>query len=401
MTPATTPPKITTSITPGARFGFALTRLVVPLWVLAGAVFKLIEHTPKNLPTQIWQRGIDFGIDLHVLLATLIIIEFIMAALMLFVPRLARVAAITMLSVFVAVLLNEMRTGNFSDCGCLGKIPVKPWQMLTIDSLLLIGVIVFGRNVPSTSGRRMNSPLGAVGLSLAGIVGCALWVLPERARSSNSPSSSGDGTVVIKGENPANSAETSLATNPDITPPIATQPEGSGTAVPWSSTDPQIPGGAVQGAVPSVASAGEGVKNPSPLPPVPSWYAQDIEGWVGKPWRELDLFKFMPTWPTGLDEAKRYVVFYSRTCEHCRDMFLDDLLIPLDAPITAIEIPQSRTVMTDPDGWPMPAYKHIEHAALPVGTTLWMITPPLALRLENGVVTCATEGEHKRCLGIP
>ena len=45
----------------------------------------------------------------------------------------------------------------------------------------------------------------------------------------------------------------------------------------------------------------------------------------------------MPNWPSGLDDAKRYVVFYSRTCEHCEAMFLDDLLIPLDAPITAIE----------------------------------------------------------------
>jgi hypothetical protein len=82
-------------------------------------------------------------------------------------------------------------------------------------------------------------------------------------------------------------------------------------------------------------------------------------------------------------------------------MFMDDLILPLDAPITAIEIPQSRTVLTDPGAWTMPNYKHVELAALPVGTTLWMITPPLALRLETGIVTCATEREHKACLGIP
>jgi len=367
--------------TPAQTLGFVLTRIVVPVWVLTGAVFKLVEHTPKNLPTQIWQRGIDVGIDLHILLAALVAIEFVMVGLMLFVPKLARIAAITMLSIFVLVLLNEMRTDNFTSCGCLGKIPVKPWQMLTIDSLLLVGVIVFGRNVPRSLWSRMACPLGAIALPLAGIIGCALVILPERASQTR---------IVANGKS---SGSPIGATQPD-------KPSDTGPQLP--TTDPTIPDSPQQGPVPPTpAVINDPLKNPSPTPQPPSWYVQNIESWIGKPWREIDLFKLMPVWPKGLDDPKRYVVFYSRTCEHCEAMFMDDLIIPLDAPITAIEIPQDRNVLTDPAAWKMPNYKHVDLAALPVGITLWMITPPLALRLENGIVTCATESEHKVCLGIP
>src|SRR5690606_9218291 len=92
-------------------------------------------------PKGIWQPAYQAGLDLDWLLATLISLEFMLVAVMVFIARLARPAAVFTLSVFCLVLLNELRIGNFTSCGCLGNVPMKPWQMLVIDGTLLAGVI--------------------------------------------------------------------------------------------------------------------------------------------------------------------------------------------------------------------------------------------------------------------
>lgn len=131
------------------------------------------------------------------------------------------------------------------------------------------------------------------------------------------------------------------------------------------------------------------------------WYETDFASWVGRPWRDLDLFRFMPQKPTGLDEGTQYVVFYSRTCEHCEEMFRRDLGTrpELARNVVAVEIPASRRVLTSPDAWPMPATEVREFLALPLSVN-WVITPPIAVRLEDGIVRCAQEGDHRPCLGL-
>jgi hypothetical protein len=139
--------------------------------------------------------------------------------------------------------------------------------------------------------------------------------------------------------------------------------------------------------------------NPNPAPLPASWYAADLSAWIGKPWRQIDLFKLMPRWPSGMDQGKRFVVFYSRTCEHCEQMFQEDLIFPLAAPVTAVEIPASATQLTDEGAWDMPP-TDCELLPLPLGCR-WIINAPLTLAVENGIITCATEGDHKECMELP
>jgi hypothetical protein len=153
---------------------------------------------------------------------------------------------------------------------------------------------------------------------------------------------------------------------------------------------------------PDVAQPADAAVNPSPQPLPSNWFTNEgqVAGWVGKPWREVELFQLMPRWPRDLDTGKRFVVFYSRTCEHCQAMFSEDLSRPLAAPVTAIEIPDSRTQMTSSSAWPMPQTTvNVELMSLPLGP-LWLITPPLAITIENGIVTCAEETSHKKCFGL-
>lgn len=322
-----------------ARIGFVLARIVVPLWILTGAIFKLYERVPDNLPSVIFQAGKDAGIDLDLLLRVLIGLELFAAGVMLLVPRLARAMAIFMLSAFCLIIALEMWR-RATSCGCFGSIKIKPWQMLIIDGSLLLGVLIFpwrSRSFSDGQAQRLwaKPMLVSAILAVAGL-GVA-FAVPER-------------------------------------PPVA-QPVPQGESL----ADPRV--------------------NPSPSPLPASWYVQDATGWVGKPWREIDLFQMMPQWPSNMDRGKRFVIFYSRTCDHCETMFWEDLIIPQAAPVTAVEIPASPTQMTAAEAWEMPATP-CEMMSLPLGPH-WTITSPLAVTVENGIVICATEADHKKCMGIP
>ena len=325
-----------------AKAGLVLTRFVVPAWVLTGALFKLIEHTPRLLPPEtVLYLAKKVEVDLYWLLATLIAIEFVAVAIMLFVGRLARPTAILMLGVFCLVMIGEMVKGNVTQCGCLGAASPPPWLMLGIDATLLAAVIILKPpTAPAPPPRRWPVP-AAVVAGLAGVIASFAVVIPA-------------GRVV---------------------PPPPRENGGD------TQTDPQV--------------------NPNPRRPAQGWWATpaDVTSWVGTPWREIDLFQFMDRWPQGMDGPKRYVVLYSRTCDHCEEMFNFDLTDEsLASQVTAIEVPDSKTRLRGRGAWPMPPTA-CETMTLPLGYD-WIMTTPVAVRLENGVVTCAQEGSHARCLEL-
>ena len=331
-----------------AKVGVILSRVVVPGWVLAGAVFKLVEASPRTLPRETILNVADsLGLDLYVLLATLIAIELVAVALMLTLAWLARPVAIFMLSVFCLVLIGEMMQGNVTSCGCLGAYSPPPWIMLAIDGTLLLGVLVFDPATLALAAPTRTPAVMAVLLSLVGIV-----------------TSYG---IVIPAGRPL-----------DAEPPPAGA-EGGTSVQPAAPTDPTV--------------------NPTPAAVPGYWFAADVESWVGKPWRKIELFFHMKRWPRDLDRGKRYVTFYSRTCDHCEEMFYADLVDPaLGSMVTAVEVPDSKTRLTSPDAWPLPETE-CELLALPLGCD-WILTSPLTLTIEDGTVTCATEGDHRECMGL-
>ena len=55
-----------------ALLGFFLVRLVVPAWIMTGAIFKLVEGKASLLPSNIFEIGVkQMGIPGYPLLATL------------------------------------------------------------------------------------------------------------------------------------------------------------------------------------------------------------------------------------------------------------------------------------------------------------------------------------------
>lgn len=321
------------------KTGFALSRIIVPLWVLTGATVKLMAGSPTNLPQNFVDFGRNAGINLGHMLYTLIGLEFFAVAVMVLISRFARPMAIFMLSVFCLVLIGEMIRGEES-CGCFGDsgIQIKPWQMFIIDGVLLAGVILFRPKVAeSAMGLSKAAPIAAI-MALMGIglsFGAAAVIHSEQSQDAEVQGDEADETI-----------------------------------------------------------------NPAPRSLPSFWYTENMDSWIGKPWREVDVFRFMRRWPADMDEGTRYVVLYSRTCDHCQSMFENDLSQPMDAPVVAIQIPYNRQQLTGPNPLFDPSeYAGIQLLELPIGPE-WIITAPLAMRIENGVITCVQEGDHKRCLGL-
>lgn len=126
-------------------FGSLLIRLFVPAWIMFGAISKVQGATPKSLPRSILDAGGVFGFKDHfLLLALLVAIEFFFIGIMFFVPKLARIAAIIILSIFLVVLCVEMFVyGNYESCGCFGEKSLAPTTMFAIDFGLLLGIVIF------------------------------------------------------------------------------------------------------------------------------------------------------------------------------------------------------------------------------------------------------------------
>ena len=323
----------------GPQIGLILTRAVVPGWVVTGAVFKLVENTPRTLPRETILNVADqFHFNLYYLLATLIGLEFLAVAVMVCLSRLARPMAIFMLSAFCLILIGELTFGNFSSCGCLGTHSPPPWVILIIDGALLLGVVAFDPTsmLPAKPARW---PALLALLMIAGGFGISFSYTLRSTEIENGE----------HGENGEN---------------------------------------------------GGHVENGEPVRPVERyWFKDDVGEWVGSPWREIDLFGYITEAPTTLDSGKRYVVFYGRGCDHCDEMFHLDLTNPaLGSMTTAVLVPHSKTEKHPANPWPMPRTE-VEHFELPVGVD-WIMTTPLTVTLEDGIVTCATEGDHRACMGL-
>jgi len=348
-----------------------LLRGLIPLWVLAGAVFKLIERNPGLLPSQMieWAKNNDRLDWTSPFMRLAIAVEIVAAALMIFVPRLSRTVAIAILTLFCVILINEIRAGATS-CGCMGNVTIPPSVMLAIDGSMLLAAITLGimrmrKSAPAPTAAARSGSMGVVIAAVLSVVGVTLAVaVPERtATEVVHPIDNGQGANATNntGTTPDNGKD------PTPAPPAQNVPEGA-------------------------------IANPNPTA-LPGYYmTSSPASWIGKPATDIDLIKLMRFWPEDIATGTRHIIFYSRTCDHCEMMFYDHLVYPQDLPITVVEIPYDRTRLRGSAAWEMPE-ADVQMLSLPIGPD-WVMTPPIIITIQDGVVTCAMEGEYEDCLGV-
>lgn len=147
---------------------------VIALWVLAGALFKLLLGTPADLPSVVRELPLDLGLTYRLAIS----VELAFVALGLFLPRVAWPFLASLLAVFCVVLVMLAAKGD-ANCGCFGsKITIPPLAMLGIDLALLGGLLATRpwRLAPKVS--RAMAALVAVPL-LAGLA--APWAVDRQA----------------------------------------------------------------------------------------------------------------------------------------------------------------------------------------------------------------------------
>ncbi len=296
--------------------GLVLVRFLVPLWVLAGATTKLVERSPKLLPEHL--RGLlgDAGIDLHIALSIFLTIEFAAIAVMVLVPRLARITAVCMLGAFCLVLLYEIFNGNVTSCGCLGTISPPPLLMLSID----LGLLILVAALPV---RPLRIASDRVVWGLVSVLAVALGIVSFM----------------------------------------------------------HVLGGATGARL---------VDGPQTVQ-LPAYYSLDTSDWPGQRAEDIDLISWIPNLPENLNTGQQYIILYSRTCEHCYELLLEHFSYDPPAPTTLVAIPENTDGFIEDGQLENPCIDCVE-LDLPIGVD-WLMTPPIVIAIEDGVVRCAQEAE--------
>jgi hypothetical protein len=311
---------------------------LIGLWILTGALFKLLLGTPADLPGVF--RELPVPLDLAYKLA--IAIELVTAATAFLRPRMGWILAGLALLCFDLVLGAAIADGEAS-CGCFGAtIEVAPETMLAIDSSLLLLLALVRpwsawRGAPGRVGLALPW-LGALGALLAALP----WMLDRRAAP----------------------------------PPRAR-----------AAVDPVAPAGA--GSPPRIA----GSPAPSALDTAPAllrpYAVFEPRRWVGQEIGATELAKWIDVYALPLDATW---IVYRYTCEHCQ-AHLERLSAEYDGvtPLGLVRLAETKDTDHNRLVRVLPAGPNVVHATAP-DTVQYVVTTPVELVLEAGVVSSAREG---------
>ena len=148
---------------------------VIGLWVLAGAVMKLLWGSAADLPKLIRSLPLDPLVTFRVAVAA----ELCIALLALLRPRWSWLLVIVLLMIFNVTLVHQVMEGETS-CGCFGyKLDVPPEIVLGVDVILLLLLL-------------LSKPWGAPGSDATGglvavlVIAVAVampWIVDREVRS--------------------------------------------------------------------------------------------------------------------------------------------------------------------------------------------------------------------------
>ncbi len=267
-----------------ATLAVVLARIVVPVWLATGAIFKLLDGSPSNLPAAVikWLGALD--VNLVFVLRFGIAVELIVAGVMVLLPPLARITGLVMLGAFLPVLLGDVLLGA-SSCGCFGSISIHPAITLAVDLSFFLALLVLGRRVPRLALTRT--------LPSARVIVAGLWTLASIAAAFGVSTGGSTG--------------------------------GGGTAAEPVS-------------LPDAAAAAL---------PAEGYYLPQYASWIGRPFLDLDIASWVRGLPPDLVTGQQYVVFYRKDCEHCHELFAVYFNGTLPWPTTAIAVPERNGFPTE------------------------------------------------------
>ncbi len=337
-------PETTPARTVRGTLGTVLVRIVVPLWIVAGASVKLYTFNPALLPepildlvrTSAGTLGISnlnwwLGMSLRFFIGT----EIAAALVMVVNPRLARFLASFILTIFLAVLVATMAKSAAREgvsaiwsgsCGCFGSVSPPPIGMFLLDAALLAGVILLRPN-----------PSGMNGWRPAATIACILF-----------------GVALAFGR---------------PKPQMRIEPTPATTSTTAAENTPSERGQTLE-----------------------PFYVTEFSDWVDRPLFDRPLAALIGDRPPAFTDGRGHVVFYRSDCEHCHRLLEDFFSGPLDTPVLAVLVPD-----TDPAAAMSMPCDACDLASLPEGPQ-YVISTPVLLTVENGRVLAVCEDSEDHAL---
>lgn len=155
----------------GRRLALAAV-VAVALWLLAGALFKLLRGTPQDLPRLVRDLPLELGLTYKLVVSA----ELCVGLLALLRPRQGWPVLALVLVLFDVILGRQIAAGEAS-CGCFGKdFPIPPWGMMVIDSALLAALLA---TRPWSAGLPAGAPVAAV-LAACLVAVASTWLLDRQ-----------------------------------------------------------------------------------------------------------------------------------------------------------------------------------------------------------------------------
>lgn len=334
------------------------------IWLLAGALYKLFEGHPADLPQSV--------VDLSRFKAWntfrfAIVAELAVIALVIALPRLGWVLLAGVFGTFIAVLWPLVAEGATS-CGCFGgTVTIAPKTMMIVDgSLLLLILVSRPWRMHKASGL---GPLAAIPLLAAAVAGPMLKLpIPEKVQPRT------DAVAVAKGSEPAQG-----------TAPGATSADPLAAAAP----DDKIEPGTTETAV---TTPTETIPEPEAIDvPVetglPTFLQLDFKSMEGQDLTAQDFYQITDQ-SQGFIDANSHVVVYRESCEVCEEHLKDlnaellngdpkwqDKTIVLLRIIEEIDSPTTKKVTILPE----PSQK----VSLPALERGYLVTTPMSFDVDE------------------
>lgn len=276
------------------------------IWLLTGAMYKLFEGRPGDLPSSVMEYS---PFDQWNTFRYAIVAELAIVGLVIAIPRVGWFFMVALFGVFVAALFPLWRAGETS-CGCFGsELEIEPLHMMIVDATLAVLILFSGPwRLPKGSG------LGALALLplLAAAVVGPLLKLPKQSLSNLD-----DGRAsVVKNDDVPEADENGIVAASNAGDTAAGDDEGAGAD---GDTNVESEGETAEhGAVPPDEAGGEEVATAEAE--LPMFLQLDVKNWEGENFLDLEIVeKGLLNMDQGLAMPGSHVIVYRQQCEVCQE----------------------------------------------------------------------------------
>ena len=361
-----------------SAIGTALIRVIVPLWLVAGALFKLSDLNPNVLPAPV--KDVVFATEDWVSLSrgdwliysmqAMVAVELVLVGMMILVPKLARPAAIFILTLFCLVLAfelaNELQSSKFKKegfaallkpCGCFGAWSPPTIVTFMIDASLLVGCLVCPQSPKARAFPSARTATVALVLSL--ILGPTVAFARSKPAIEVVPTPNG---TTEEGATKPNDPPTQPNNGSQTPPAPPTNPQANPAAEPWPAYPAKLN---------------------------PNYFIAEKKS-VGKPLASLPIAPLLAkVVPADFRTGRKTLILYRNTCDHCFDLMNTRFSGKLSTPTYSIQIPDSAGGKT----YPNPCAECVKWE-LPTGPD-YVIQSPLIMTIVDGVIAAICKDTDK------